>query len=392
MRILIVHNRYRSVNPSGENRVVDQEAALLGSAGHEIVRYERESDEIVRLPLAKRAALPGRVVWSTEDRRRVGALTRRARPDIIHVHNTFPLISPSVLSAGAEYHVPVVATLHNFRLMCSNGLLFRDGAPCELCVGSSAWPGVLHACYRDSRAASLPVALGIEAHRRLKTWSGRVSAFIALSEFARDKFVSGGLPAARIHVKSNFVQPPSQTREGAGDHVLFVGRLSREKGADLLIGAWSKSLGRLLIVGDGPARASLERRMEPHGDSVRFLGQQSPERCMELIRHARALVVPSRSYEGFPVVVAEAYAHSVPVIGPALGVFPEIVSHGNSGLLFAPGDAESLAARMGEVVESSTSIRMGQNAKRLYEQRYTPRRNLRLLLQIYERAIERRVA
>jgi glycosyltransferase involved in cell wall biosynthesis len=390
MRVLIVHNRPRSVNPSGEDRAVDQEAELLASAGHQVVRYERESDEIVRLPLVKKATLPGRVVWSTEDRRRVRALIRRVTPHIIHVHNTFPLISPSVLGAGAEQHVPVVATLHNFRLMCSNALLFRDGAPCELCVGGSALPGVVHGCYRDSKAASVPIALSIEVHRRLNTWTRQVSAFIALSEFARHMFVAAGLPAARIHLKPNFAQPPSHMRVGAGDHILFVGRLSPEKGADLLIRAWSRSLGRLVIIGDGPARASLERQMEPHGDSVRFLGRQSPERCMELLRHARALVVPSRSYEGFPVVVAEAYAHGVPVIGPALGVFPEIVNDGNSGLLFAPGNAESLAATMGEVVEPSTSIRMGQHARRLYEERYTPRQNLDLLLQIYEQARRRR--
>jgi glycosyltransferase involved in cell wall biosynthesis len=392
MRVLIVHNRPRSLNPSGENRAVDQEAALLASAGHEVVRYERESDEIARFSLVRRAALPGRVVWSIEDRRRVAALTRRSAPHVIHVHNTFPLISPSVLRAGAETRVPVVATLHNYRLTCSNGLLFRDGAPCELCVGGSAFPGVVHRCYRDSRSASLPVALGIEVHRRLKTWARGVSVFVAPSEFARQKFVEAGLPAGRIDVKPNFAPPPSRIREGAGDQFLFVGRLSREKGVDLLISAWSTSLGRLLIVGDGPARAALERQTVPHGDSVRFLGSLSRERCMELLSHARALVVPSRSYEGFPIVVAEAYAHGVPVVAPALGVFPEIVSHGMSGLLYAPDSAESLAARMGEVVKPPTSIRMGQNAKRLYEERYTPRRNLELLLHIYRRAIEQRFA
>lgn len=390
MRVLIVHNRPRSINPSGENRVVDQEAELLRSTGHDVILYERQSDEIVQLPLLKRATLPGRVVWSREDRRAVSRLTRRTAPHIIHIHNTFPLISPSVVSVGAEHGVPVVATLHNFRLTCSNGLLFREGAPCDLCVEGSAWPGVMHGCYRDSKTASLPVALNIEIHRHLKTWTRGVSAFIALSEFARDKFVAAGLPAARIHVKPNFAQPPPQTRQGAGDHILFIGRLSLEKGADTLIRAWSKSLGRLLIVGDGPDRTSLERQIVPCGDSVRLLGLQSPERCMELLRNARALVVPSRSYEGFPVVVAEAYAHAVPVIAPALGGFPELVSHGNTGLLFVAGDAESLAARIGEVMETSTSIRMGQNARRLYEERYTPRQNLELLIRIYEQARRQR--
>jgi glycosyltransferase involved in cell wall biosynthesis len=236
------------------------------------------------------------------------------------------------------------------------------------------------------------VALGIEVHRRLKTWTSGVSVFVALSQFARQKFVEAGLPAGRIRVKPNFVLPPSRTREGAGSHVLFLGRLSQEKGVDLLLGAWSESLGRLLIAGDGPARLSLEKQTVSHGDSIEFLGALSRERCMDLLRDARALVVPSRWYEGFPVVIAEAYAHGVPVIGPALGVFPEIVSHRETGLLFAPRDAASLAARIQELKDPATSIRMGHNARRRYEERYTPQRNLELLLDVYERAIRREVA
>jgi glycosyltransferase involved in cell wall biosynthesis len=392
MRVLIVHNRYRSNSPSGENRVVDQEAALLSSAGHDVVRYERESDEISRLPLGQKVTLPGRVLWSSEDRRRLGVLIRRSAPEIMHVHNTFPLISPSVLGSAGELRLPVVATLHNYRLMCSNGLLFRDGAPCELCVGRSAWPGVVHRCYRDSRLASVPVALGIEIHHRLKTWTRGVSAFVALSQFARHKFIEAGLPAERIYVKPNFVLPPSGLREGSGGFALFVGRLSPEKGVDLLIEAWSSELGRLLIVGEGRAAVELKKRAVRHGPSVQFLGRLSHERIMQLLRNARALVVPSRSYEGFPLVVAEAYAHGVPVIAPAIGAFPEIVRNGKSGLLFVPGDSDSLRARVVELMDPSTSQRLGETARQLYEGHYAPRRNLGLLLNIYEQVIERRVA
>jgi glycosyltransferase involved in cell wall biosynthesis len=392
MRVLIVHNRYRSDSPSGENRVVDQEATLLSSAGHEIVRYERESDEISRLPLLEKVTLPGRILWSSEDRRRVGALIRRSAPEIMHVHNTFPLISPSVLGAAREFGLPVVATLHNYRLMCSNGLLFRDGAPCELCVGRSAWPAVVHRCYRDSRVASMPVALGIEAHTRLKTWTRDVSAFVALSKFARRKFMEAGLPAERILVKPNFALPPSQIREGPGGFALFVGRLSAEKGVDLLIDAWSSELAPLQIVGEGHAGAVLKKRAVRHGPSVQFLGPLSHERTMQIVRNARALVVPSRSYEAFPLVVAEAYAHAVPVIAPAAGAFPEIVRHGKTGLLFVPGDSNSLRARAVELMDPPTSRRMGEAARQLYEDRYTPKRNLELLVHIYERVIERRVA
>jgi glycosyltransferase involved in cell wall biosynthesis len=392
MRVLIVHNRYRSDSPSGENRAVDQEAALLTSAGHEVIRYERDSDEISRLPLLKKATLPGRVLWSREDRRRVASLIRRSAPKIVHVHNTFPLISPSVLGSAVELGIPVVATLHNYRLTCSNGLLFRDGEPCELCLGRSAWPGVVHGCYRGSRMASVPVALGIEAHRFFKTWIRGVSAFVALSEFARHKFIEAGLPAERIFVKPNFVQPPAEIRRGAGSFALFIGRLSAEKGVDLLIDAWSSDLGQLLIVGHGPATAGLQKRAGTHGSSVRFLGSLSHDRTMRLLRDARVLVVPSRSYEGFPLAVAEAYAHAVPIIAPARGVFPEIVQHGSTGLLFEPGDSDSLKERLDVLMSGPESMRMGAMARERYEDRYRPSRNLELLLHIYERVVGRRVA
>jgi glycosyltransferase involved in cell wall biosynthesis len=385
-KVLVVHNRYRSRFVSGENRMVEQEVELLRRAGDTVVPYVRESDEIADFGSGARAWLPARVVWSPQDRRALTRLVARERPDIAHVHNTFPLISPSAIHALASLGIPTVMTLHNFRLFCANGLLFRDGRPCEECLGSSPLPGVVHGCYRGSRAATAPIALSTTAHRWLGTWN-RVASFVTLSSFAREKVVAGGLPPARVVVKPNFVQPPSRVREGPGAQYVFLGRLTPEKGADVLVSAWSADLGRLLVAGDGPERRGLEQQARAHGGTVRFLGSLSPRECGELLRSARALVVPSRAYEGFPVAVVEAYAHGVPVIAPAHGAFPEVVEDGVTGLLFRAGDAADLRARMRTLADPQRSLEMGAAARHAYETRYTPERNLRALHAIYGRAM-----
>jgi glycosyltransferase involved in cell wall biosynthesis len=387
MRLVVIHNRYRSAQPSGENLVVDQETTLLRAAGHEVIPYERASDDIAGFSRLGQALLPARVVWSREDRRELAKLLERVQPDLVHVHNTFPLISPSVLAACSSQGVPVVATLHNFRLMCANAQLLRDGRPCELCVGRVPWPGVVHRCYRDSALASIPVAVGIQVHRSRRTWTDGVSRFIAVTEFVKRQMMAGGLPGARIRVKPNFVPRPLRARTGAGEYLLFLGRLSPEKGVDVLLDAWSPELGQLLIAGDGPSRRELEAQALRHGGSVRFLGAQPHERCMELIAGARVLVVASRWYETFGLVVVEAFAHGVPAIVPALGVFPDLVQDGRTGLHFAPGEASDLRNKMLELVDPARSVWMGEEARRLYEAVYTPARNLTSLLGIYREAI-----
>jgi len=382
MRVLLVHNRYRDRFVSGENRMVELEVELLRNGGHDVVTYIRQSDEIAEFRTRERLRLPARVVWSTEDRRDLTRTASRMRPDVVHVHNTFPLISPSVISAIADLNIPLVTTLHNFRLICANGLLLRNGRPCEACLHSSPIQGLLYGCYRGSRLSTAPITLNIAIHRWLQTWS-RVSAFVALSEFARGKMVQGGFPEDRVVVKPNFTPDPGRQRLGAGEHFLFLGRLTREKGVDLLVSAWSARLGTLLVAGDGPALQDLSETAGGDG-TVRFLGQRSTEECGDLLRSARALVVPSRAYEGFPVAVVEAFAHGVPVIGPAHGAFPEIIDHGKTGFLFRPGDREDLLRRIQELHTPDRSVEMGEAARRAYEANYTPERNLKILEGIYE--------
>jgi glycosyltransferase involved in cell wall biosynthesis len=388
MRLVVVHNRYRSAQPSGENLVVEQEAGLLRMAGHEVVPYDRASDDIVASSLLQRSLIPGRVVWSPGDRACLAELLEEVRPDVVHVHNTFPLISPSILEACRAYGVPVVATLHNFRLMCANAQLLRNGRPCDLCVGRVPWRGVVHRCYRDSAAATIPVAVGIQVHRSRQTWTKGVAAFIALTEFVRQQYVDGGFPGDRIRVKPNFVPRPPRRRASAGSYFLFLGRLSPEKGVDVLLDAWGPGLGHLLIVGDGPSRRELEARAARHGNNVQFLGSQPRERCMELLTDARALIVASRSYETFGLVVVEAYAHGVPVIAPALGTFPDLVREGRTGLLFSPGDPGDLHRKLLQIGDPEQSRQMGEKAWQRYEADYTPERNLVTLEAIYREVID----
>lgn len=386
LRILLVHNRYRSRFTSGENRVVEAEGALLRSEGHQVFEYVRESDEIESFGIARRLMLPARVVWSQEDARAVTRLSLRVRPDVAHIHNTFPLISLSVLRSFEDLAIPVVMTLHNPRLFCANAQLFRDGRPCEDCLGGSPLPGLIHACYRDSRAATAPITASIAFHRWTDTL-GHVARFVTPSSFLRTRMIAGGLRAERVVVKPNFVRSPDRLRIGPGSHHLFLGRLSSEKGPDLLTAAWTPDLGTLLMAGDGPMRDRLAS-VAAATTGVQLLGHRSAEECSNLLRGARALVVPSRVYEVFPVAVVEAFAHGVPVIAPAHGPFPEIVGDGVRGLLFRPGDVSDLRRCLRAMADDELSQRLGEHARRTYEERYTPEHCLRSLESIYAEALD----
>jgi glycosyltransferase involved in cell wall biosynthesis len=382
MRVAFVHNHYRTATPSGEDTAVELETQLLRDAGCEVFRYTRASDEIAGFSAGKKAALATRVVWSREDQSRLRAFLGETRPDVVHVHNTFPLISPAAVVTAAALGHPVVATLHNFRTLCVNAQLFRDGRPCERCVGHSPLPGLAHRCYRGSLPMSATIAASIALHRARGTWTRDVSRFIALSHFARERFVASGLPADRIDVLPNFVSRPRTQPECRDDYFLYLGRINFEKGLDFLASAWSSEFGQLLVVGDGPTRVSVERTLRRH-DGVTFLGSQPHERAMEVLAKARALIVPSRVYEGSPVVLAEAYARGVPVIGPRHGAFAEYVEDGETGLLFDPGDPVHLAECMRALQTSDTGTRMGEAARHLFERTFTSERHRAQLLEVY---------
>lgn len=383
LSIVLVHNYYQQ--PGGEDHAFRAEAAMLESRGHHVSRFTLHNDAVRHMhPLALAAG----TVWRPSVARELRALFRRVRPDLAHFHNTFPLVSPAAYYAAARAGIPVVQTLHNYRLLCVNALLFRDGGVCEDCLGKAVpWPGVRHACYRHSRAASGVTAAMLTMHRGLGTWKRRVDRYIAETGFARDRFVAGGLPAEKIAVKPNFVVDPGAVQPGTARRgALFVGRLSEEKGLATLVAAWRNLDLPLELVGGGPLAEWL-RREAP--SSIRLLGAQDRDAVTAAMRRAAVLVVPSVWYETFGIVLVEAFANALPVIASRLGAMAELVDEGETGLLFAPGDPEDLAAKLRWAQEHPDAMRrMGARARRVYEQNYTPEVNYRQLMSIYDEAVE----
>jgi glycosyltransferase involved in cell wall biosynthesis len=317
-------------------------------------------------------------VWSRRAAARVRQLLRERPIDVMHVHNLFPMLSPSVLQVAHAEGVNVVATLHNYRLLCLPATLLRDGRPCEDCVGRMPWPGVLHQCYRSSTSASAALAASLSLHRSLGTFE-RVALYLAVSEFVRAKHVQGGLSPTRIGVKPNFAWP-TERRSGPGTHFLYLGRLSEEKGLRILLRAWRDVDATLVIAGDGPDRSRLQRLAPDH---ARFLGLVQPEQAKQLVRRARALILPSTCYEGAPRSIPEAYAAGVPVIATRFGGLPEFVDEETSGLLAPPADVGGLRNAAIRLLDDDESLRLGEGAHRLWLERLTPEQGLRALEDAY---------
>jgi glycosyltransferase involved in cell wall biosynthesis len=368
MRVLVVHNRYVSAVPSGENAVVDDEVAALRAAGVEVHTHIRSSDEIASFGAGQRAALAVRPLYSREDARAVEKVLRDKRFDVLHLHNPYPLISPYVVRVARRLGVPVVQTVHNYRHGCVAGSHYRDHHPCEDCLGTlTRWPGVAHGCYRGSRAQSLALTTAEVAHRG--TWRG-VAAYLALTEFAKAKLVAAGLPEERIVVRPNCAADPGEPTP-PGEGLLFVGRLDEEKGAPLLYDAWSRVRHvPLTVVGSG-------RHVPP--DGVRFLGPQPPDVVAAEMERCAAVAVPSVVYEGLPRVVVEAFARGRPVVATDVGPLPELVTPDVGWL--APPTPDGLAAVLGSVTRDAAR---GAAARARYLARYTPERVLRQLMDVYE--------
>jgi len=379
VKLLLVHNSYQQ--PGGEDQVFGSELQLLASHGHEVVRYTAHNDAVTQL---SKLSLGLRTSWSRTTYRELRAVLQRERPQLVHVHNTLPLLSPAVYYAAAAAGVPVVQTLHNYRLICPQALLLREQRICEDCVGRRvAWPGIVHACYRHSRSATSAVVVMLSVHQLLGTWTRRVTRYIALTEFMRQKLIAGGFPAEQIVVKPNFVAQDPGVGDHCGQYALFVGRLSPEKGIPTLLRAW-EHVGRrmpLKIAGDGPLRDLA--RSSPAG--VEWLGRVRHEEALALMKRASILVFPSECYEGFPTTIAEAFATGLPVVASHLGAMAEIVEDRQTGLFFTPGDATDLAAKIELALDRPDElVEMGRRARDEYEANYTAERNYRLLYEIYQ--------
>lgn len=390
MRVLLAHNYYRQ--PGGEDVVFAAEAELLRRKGHTVIEYtERNS----RIDGMNRLRVAAQTVWSSPARKRLLNLLRAERPDVIHFHNTFPLLSPSVYSACRALRIPVVQSLHNPRLLCPAATFYRNGQVCEDCLDRTIpWPSTLHGCYRGSRVQTAVVASMLAVHRWLNTWVNNVDAYVVFTEFYRQKFIEGGFPEDKLVVKPHFVFPdPVKKAPSLGKHVVFIGRLQPEKGIHTLLCAWQKApVIPLKMIGEGPLMNEVRSFIYRHGlqNNVDVGGYLSRDAVLAALKQSLVLVWPSEGhYETFGLVAVEAFACGVPVVASRAGAMAEMVEDGRTGLLFKPGDPDDLAARIRWAVEHPEAMtRMGENARRKYESRYTAEKNYEMLLAIYERVID----
>jgi len=383
MNILFVHNRYQQVG--GEDSVLDSEIKLLSQNGHNVSLALKQNDSIDSFGGKVNAFLD--VSYSKKSRQWMADQINAYNPDVVHVHNFFPLLSPSIYDACIDAGVPVVQTLHNYRTMCPGALLMRDGVICEKCVTGSAYQSVLHGCYKESVVGTFAVARMVEKHRALGTWEHKVNHFIALTKFARNKFIEAGFPENKVVVKPNFtvdnaLSELDQNRAGA----LFVGRLSQEKGVATLLKAW-KNLDILLrVAGTGPLEGTLSGL---GNNNVKTLGMLGPDSVGKEMRQAAFLVMPSEWYETFGLVIIEAFSQGLPVVASRLGGMAEIIEDGETGLHFEAGNASDLADKVRWMNEHPEECRqMGRNARKVYEETYMPGKNYEMLMDVYQQAIE----
>lgn len=386
MQILIVHNRYQEYG--GEDRVVEQEQRLLADNGHDVNLFSVSNDRIQGI--GDRLMVGLNLAYSNEWKMRLARNLEEVRPDIVHAHNFFPLLTPSIYDACIEAELPVVQTLHNYRIACANGLFLRNGEVCEKCIDGSPYNAVRYKCYRGSRLGSLAVSRMIAFHRKHGTWSCKINKIIALSEFSRKKFIQAGVPPNRIAVKPNFVDMRidsggATAKESAG---LYVGRLSREKGLETLLDAWDGLSGRLTVIGDGPLAGLLDGHV---GRSVEWRGLQDHEDVLEAMRRFLFLVVPSRCYENFPVSIVEAYSCELPVIASGMGAMAEIVEDGVTGLHYRPGDYRDLRSKINWAFNNPEKMKvMGVAAFEKFKKHYSASENYKQLMEIYEDALVNR--
>jgi len=386
MRILSVHNSY--LLAGGEDRSWELQNRLLTQHGHSVKIYHEHNRRIKEIGVINAAA---RTLWSRESYRKIRDILLVANVDIVHCENTFPLISPAIYYAAQSLNVPIVQSLRNYRLSCLNAYFYREDSICEDCLGRPfALPGVIHRCYKGSTLASATVATMLAMHWKLKTYQQKVNKFIALTEFAKQKYVEIGIPEDKIAIKPNFVYPDPGIGKGDGGFALFVGRLSEEKGLHTLIAAW-KRLGhklKLKIVGDGPLRSLVENAQKESG-SIEYMGSQPAEIVYKIMGEAHVLMFPSRWYEGMPRVILEAYAKGTPVIASNVGAMTSLVAHGYTGLHFKISDEQDLVRQVNiSMSDEKKWEKMRRHARRKFEQAFEAESNYQALMRIYSDVLD----
>ncbi len=412
MKILVVHNFYQSHSPSGEDTVFKNEVDLLRGRGINVITYTRHNNEIVSFLDKIKSSFTS--IWSEKTYKDIKVIIRRERPDIVHFHNIWYLISPSAYFACKEENIPVIQTLHNFRICCTNGLLFRNSKICEECIPSKndclnllfnprlklIVNGLKYYCYRKSRLYTLPVAVNQFWHWMKRTWIDKIDAYISLTKFAKGKFVEMGIPEKKIYVKPNFLINPPEPRYINSNYAVFIGRLTEEKGIRFLIETIkilirNKELHNdpnkfyFKIVGDGPLRSQIENDVKKENISiVEFTGRKSSDDVIKILKDAKFMIMPSICYETFGLTIIEAFACGKPVVASNHGAMAEIVENGRTGLLFNVGRQGDLARKIKWMIfNESACVKMGKNARVEFEEKYRPEKNYEIFMNIVNKII-----
>ncbi len=385
MKILVIHNKYQIVG--GEDTVLKNEVELLISNGNEVTLHTANNESIVSF-FDKFITLLS-VPFSFSSYNVMKKLLLTIMPDVVHVHNYFPLLSPSIFYACNKLKIPVVHTLHNYRAVCPTALLMHDGKLNETSIKHSSWWTVSKRVYRDSFIGSLSLACMVELHKKIGTWQTKIDRFIALTEFSRQKYIEAGWPADKFVVKPNFIEDPFNgvsSLDKKGGYALFVGRLSEEKGIDILFDAFKKVDFTLKVIGDGPLNDFVE---ENANGNVEFLGRKEKKDVLELVQNASFIIMPSTWYEGFPMVLVEAFACGTPALVSKLGSMEEIIVDGTTGLYFEAGNSSDLTTKIQLMIDNPVTVYgMGVNARAEYLAKYTPEKNYEMLINTYQQAID----
>ncbi|AYA78080.1 glycosyl transferase [Bacillus sp. Y1] len=392
MKVLLAHNFYQM--SGGEDTVVKEEINLLKKNGIKVVEYYISNNDIKIDQFMEKVKLGINTIWSHNQYKKMKDIIGREKPDVVHFHNTFPLLSPSVYYACKNMGIPVVQTLHNYRLACPGGMLLREDMVCENCIKGSLLNSIKYGCYRHSRVQTVPLSTMLYTHRVLGTWNNKVDKYIALTHFAKAKFTETGLDSGKIVVKPNFIQKTSKeiALKGKENRIVFVGRISKEKGLHLLLKAWKnvhlESNATLDIIGEGPLREELET-MYGHQDSVKFHGRLDTKDVLGYMSKAKYVVVPSLWYEGFPMTIIESYSVNTPVISSNIGSLKEVVINDVTGFHFENNNISDLEKVLKKALSFSNYNELQKNVQREFSANYTENANLKTLIDIYSEVIGR---
>lgn len=390
MNILLAHNYYQQ--PGGEDTCFVAETKLLQDNGHNVIHYIENNKNVKN---SNYLSLSTKAIWNKNSYNKIKTIIKDNNIQVAHFHNTLPLISPAAYYAARSEGAAVVQTLHNYRLVCPSGIMKRNNQVCADCAGKAVtWPAIVHACYRGDRVASTVVTTMLAAHKALGTWHKKVDAFIAITEFARQRLIEGGVSERLITVKPNFVDPDPGVSTQSDGYALFLGRLTPEKGIETMLAAWEAlSPGMTLkVVGDGPLRDAVEKAAA-RNPAIEFIGRVEREQVFALLEKCAFLVFPSEWFETFGLVAIEAFAKGKPVIASRLGAMAEIIEDHRTGLHFEPGDAQDLAEKVQWAADHSDEMQAyGRNARNSYLQKYSAKKNYAELMAIYENARQRAAA